>query len=327
MGIISRALRGLLKRVTPLGILVVFVCRVLHGYRVYKELYQQRRRNIYAHYASSGDVYVSCGMLRSYLKKNGRSEDYVLAVRGAASASVARLLGIDNTAQLNTRQSYNLVNFFCFSPKGLPRMEFLYYLTTHTTIAMRTIGLHGVFLYEQNLHCVFPGLTAGDFELPRFAEEHHSFADRIFRELELKPGKTALLSPYAYSLSIDGQGFWETLAARLRERGYSVCTNVGNDREKPVPGTEAVSIPHEQLKNFLERAGMFIGLRSGLCDVISTIKCKKIILYPDKVWPFGKGDAMRDVFSIKQLPHCEEASEIVYAGEQETLSKIVELLA
>ncbi len=35
------------------------------------------------------------------------------------------------------------------------------------------------------------------------------------------------------------------------------------------------------MKSVVERAGTFIGIRSGLCDVIRTADCHKIALYPD----------------------------------------------
>ncbi len=35
------------------------------------------------------------------------------------------------------------------------------------------------------------------------------------------------------------------------------------------------------MKSTVEYAGTFIGIRSGLCDVIRTANCKKIALYPD----------------------------------------------
>ena len=36
-----------------------------------------------------------------------------------------------------------------------------------------------------------------------------------------------------------------------------------------------------EMKSVVERAGTFIGIRSGICDVIRTADCRKIALYPD----------------------------------------------
>jgi len=62
--------------------------------------------------------------------------------------------------------------------------------------------------------------------------------------------------------------------------------------------TEAISI--------VEAAGIFIGLRSGLCDVISSAKAEKIIIYPDRVYQGGK---YIDFYSLKNMGLSEEAEE------------------
>ena len=41
-----------------------------------------------------------------------------------------------------------------------------------------------------------------------------------------------------------------------------------------------MEFPLEIANSVVEYAGYFIGLRSGLCDVISNSKSKKIIIYP-----------------------------------------------
>lgn len=46
-------------------------------------------------------------------------------------------------------------------------------------------------------------------------------------------------------------------------------------------------------------AGCFIGVRSGLCDIISTASCRKIILYPQKE---------------KKVDYSEHRSEIQFSG-------------
>ena len=35
------------------------------------------------------------------------------------------------------------------------------------------------------------------------------------------------------------------------------------------------------MKSIVERAGIFVGIRSGMCDVLNTAEAKKIALYPD----------------------------------------------
>ena len=36
-----------------------------------------------------------------------------------------------------------------------------------------------------------------------------------------------------------------------------------------------------KMRSVVERAGTFVGIRSGLCDIIRDAKAKKIAIYPD----------------------------------------------
>ena len=51
--------------------------------------------------------------------------------------------------------------------------------------------------------------------------------------------------------------------------------------EGPVPGTLALEIPIPELLDAVEHAGTFIGLRSGLCDVVHTARARKVHVFPD----------------------------------------------
>lgn len=51
--------------------------------------------------------------------------------------------------------------------------------------------------------------------------------------------------------------------------------------ETPLAGTKAISPQIDELKSVVEQAGTFVGIRSGLCDVIKYAECDKIALYPD----------------------------------------------
>lgn len=64
----------------------------------------------------------------------------------------------------------------------------------------------------------------------------------------------------------------------------------------------------------MEAAGNFIGLRSGLCDVISQSHAKKIILYPDRIYQEGKYISF---YSLKNMGLCMDAEEkVVNCGFQ-----------
>ena len=73
-------------------------------------------------------------------------------------------------------------------------------------------------------------------------------------------------------------------------------TNIIGD-EKPLEGTDGISPKISEMKSAVEQAGLFIGIRSGICDVIKTAECRKIALYPDYFYCDTKWKAI-DMYSI-----------------------------
>jgi len=72
---------------------------------------------------------------------------------------------------------------------------------------------------------------------------------------------------------------WEKMADKLMQRGLTVCANVDSDRELPIKGTHGIFIPYKQVVDFTEKAGAFIGLRNGLCDIVSSSHARMAVIY------------------------------------------------
>ena len=89
-----------------------------------------------------------------------------------------------------------------------------------------------------------------------------------------------ILSPYAKSVTALSDNMWKQIIENYKEKNYQVFTNVVGD-EKPLEGTEPICPKLSEIRSLVEHAGTFIGIRSGLCDVIRTADCRKIALYPD----------------------------------------------
>ena len=92
--------------------------------------------------------------------------------------------------------------------------------------------------------------------------------------------KTAIISPYAKSVAALPEELWTDMIKDLMKKGYEIYTNVG-EGEKPLSGTKPISPKIAETRSAVEQAGLFIGIRSGICDVIKTAHCRKIALYPD----------------------------------------------
>ena len=96
-----------------------------------------------------------------------------------------------------------------------------------------------------------------------------------------KSGKTILISPEAVSCSVDiNENEWIYLADVLEKKDMQVYFNCPNNTlygKYP-----KLFLPLRETLLFTHYAGYFIGLRSGLCDVIAAFSdCKQIVIYPN----------------------------------------------
>ncbi len=111
-----------------------------------------------------------------------------------------------------------------------------------------------------------------------------------------KYGMSVLLMPVSYSTDLISESFWEKLATAIRERGYDVYTNYnGAERESVISGTTAFQSTFYEFAQMTEIFALFVGLRSGLCDLISlTGNGKLIVLYDEKTIPGNTIDIDED---------------------------------
>lgn len=124
----------------------------------------------------------------------------------------------------------------------------------------------------------------------------------VYKDIESIPkGKSVIFSPYAKSVIALNQEIWDSAVSFYARAGYKCYTNVVG-YEKPLIGTEAISPSILEMKSVVERAGTFIGIRSGLCDVIREAKAKKIALYPDYNYCDTKWKAI-EMYRIDQFDY------------------------
>lgn len=103
---------------------------------------------------------------------------------------------------------------------------------------------------------------------------------RICEKKLIKKNKTIFLSPNANSVYGLSPLFWNLLGYKLTNKGYKIICNINDENEKKLYYFPTVFPSYTESVPMLEYCGSFIGLRSGFCDIISSAKCKKIILYP-----------------------------------------------
>lgn len=93
--------------------------------------------------------------------------------------------------------------------------------------------------------------------------------------------------------------------------------------ELPIKGTIAITCKIQALREFIEEIGYVIALRSGICDIFSAAKAKKVILYPSKK---KGGEIFKKKWGLKELKFCEDAIELYIDNEEEILDKILQII-
>lgn len=259
-----------------------FEADVMRGFELYSDI-KKRHGDMpiwLMHQISLGDLYLFSLFLPAAMGVSDITEcECVLVVARRATKHLAEILGYKNIELvLLEDMSCSLLPLTKIAGDCLNMHNTIFHGTdtlisriiNHSEINFIDTFTKGVFRFSKGVKPIYP-------HFPKRSERVHE----IFQEYGLKFGKTILLSPYAthFTASISDKQ-WETLAEKLKKKGYSVCTNCAGD-EKPVRGTQAPPIELEDCVEFVENAGYFIGVRSGLCDLICMAECSKIIIYEE----------------------------------------------
>lgn len=265
-------------------------------------------------YTGTGDVYLIGTFWNEYIKRNG-IEDYVFVVISGACKKVASLFDIKNVELVKKKEDASyLINYYLYDPdKGKINILNDCWAQVHTNQVEWFRGYKGLYFTQLFRKFVF---NLPDDVKPRHPvlKDESQRLDRIFDEYDLNVGKTIVLSPYSNTLSDLPDEFWENLAENLSLKGYCVVTNCGGKSEPAVRGTKGVFFPLDIAPQFIERAGYFIGVRSGFCDVISGTYAKKVILY-DAGNRFYMGSAY-EYFNLKDMDLCYDALELEYSNKE-----------
>lgn len=276
-------------------------------------------------YTGTGDVYLIGTFWERYIKEN-EIEDYIFLVLSKACEKVARLFKIKNIEVFRKKaDSCYLIQYYMLCPEKVD-LKILNdsWAQIHTNPLEWFRGYKGLNFTE-----LFRDFVFG---LPDTARPKHPVFDDmeqelqpLFEEYHLESGNTVVLSPYSNTLEDLPKEFWMSLADRLKEAGFKVCTNSNGDTEPAVEGTVPVFFPLDMAPQWIEKAGYFIGVRSGFCDVVSGAKAKKIVLYGSQD-RFFNGSAF-EYFSLKSMGLSEDVVEILFErGDEGLTEKVIDCL-
>ena len=107
-------------------------------------------------------------------------------------------------------------------------------------------------------------------DTPRIPPEWEDQAWQLAKQVGLRSGRSVVLCPINNSSVKFPLTFWEQMARRLNELGYTVFTNVGGLTATnglstmPIPGTTAVDLPINLVVPFINFAGRVISGPNGM---------------------------------------------------------------
>ncbi len=292
-----------------------FKRKLWHGIQLYDENKLNFKNQVFTcNYKGTGDNYLAISYLKDYITKNNIN-NYALLVVGTGNVRITSLFDIKNVMKITEEKMNSLQRASVFFESYFSNVKFLHWdppqLQTGIWDRMRNVG-------ELNFINMFDKLLFGDKKVkrenPQF-ENCWSECYDYFTKNNLKIGKTVIIAPHSYTLPTINKSVWERVVVQLSDRGYDVCTNCSGKNEKPIKGTQAIFFPYNKAETFLKMAGYFIGVRSGLNEVISSIEIPQIIIYL-------KNEMINDAtsmqyFSLKNLLNSCKLHEIEYTLHDE----------
>lgn len=284
------------------------------GFGVYKKIMGEGEPSFLflCPYPGTGDIFLIGGYLEKYMEKHGIG-DAVATVVNRPGEKILGLFEIKGlrTVVISQDESNDLVVFLRVMKENVPGiiLNDNYLRVMHR----RLRGYKGIDFHTMFKYAVF-GMERED--KVRYPESYASVPkdrediDKFFKDNGLVPGKTAVLSPYANTISNLPMEAWEEIAGILKDKGYMVCTNSASDKEPAISGTKPLFIPFSIAASVLEAAGLFIAMRSGLCDIVAAAACRKVIFYP-KGCIFGSCSTY-EYFSLNAMGLCDDAVEMEF---------------
>jgi hypothetical protein len=259
----------------------------------------------------AGDVYVECLFIREYVRKNNVRR-FVIAVPNGACRRMVELFGFEDVVVLDEDVLWHIVDYVRVARRGPEDVVVMHYPSLNGSVAQMQ-GYKGLNFEKMFRYASFDL----DGDVPHDVPSSGADPARVEAALVdqgLRPGRTVILAPYARSL-VHGhdEQFWNALAANLTARGYDVCTSGFGPEEPAVAGTPLLQFPFSEAVQFVESAGYFVGLRSGLCDVISPAKAVKVVLHERGPW---FKTSLFEMFSLNAMDLCDDAVELEFSSSE-----------
>lgn len=242
---------------------------------------------VFCPFAALGDVYFCMSYLPYFLEKRGINK-YMVCVPSGSCVKVAELFDecpVEVMQQRELDAAIQAELYIQDENAFIAHQDRPYVVNLSRALYHKRIPLEKVY------RCGVFGLSDRTEPNPPMHWKPYPDLNRI------EKNRAVILSPYAKSVTALPAAIWQDIVAHFRTKGYQIFTNV-TGAEQPLEGTMPVSPQICEMRSVVEQAGTFIGIRSGICDVIRTAECRKIALYPDYNYCDTKWKSI-DIYAIE----------------------------
>ncbi len=276
--------------------------RERHGQELLCELKKKYDRHfrVFCPFNALGDIYFMMSYWPAFASKRNVKEA-VFCVADAVLADVIHMFD-DHPVEVYEQKDLDsmIQSVICTKDENsfIAHQDRPYVINLSKALYLKRIPLEKIYC------CGVYGLPADTVPAKPRSGMH------IFGDIESIPkGRAIIFSPYAKSVTAIDPMVWTDAVKYFTAAGYKCYTNVvGN--EKPIRGTEAISPSLMEMRSVVERAGTFIGIRSGLCDILREARAKKTAIYPDYNY-CDTGWKALDIYYIDQFQYNLPATEVI----------------
>lgn len=251
---------------------------------------------------ATGDTFLVGRWMKAYITEK-KIKKYIFIGDAGGLKSIFDLYGYENTIQISHFLAVCFQQFSLICNNNKIHSMFLWPHTRYFN-RCRFRMIEPFTFFDTYMYYVFNFKS-----IPRYTEINFNKTNKYYN-IKISPQNTIIISPYANSVKIYSDRFWIRLIDKLRKIGFQVIVNCGK-QEKSF-GCERIFFYYKDAKSILEYAGYFIGLRSGLCDIVSSIDCIKVVLYPRLLPKPNYSEHRSDMqfCSLKTLGLCKDVIEL-----------------
>ncbi len=255
-----------------------------------------------------GDTLYVAALIKSYKEYHKDNRRVCLIVKENHSVIAEWFTGIDE--KIVSNELVELLNAYAVSTQTWQLKNFLYGHFKKDKDVWRLFPEYHE-IAEKNMVSRYKQLV---FQLPEEAMLEkisiQTDVDKFTEEYKIDK-KTVILMPAVVSAPPMPEVFWTTLAQILQKFGYHVLTNVKDEKEWVIPGTEPISESLDVISRLGEEALLVVSVRSGICDVLALTNTLLVVINTRKdqqeEWNLSYATDREGIVSLL----CEKPSEMM----------------